>query len=85
LLLRTLGFPDIRTCETTYEFGYMYIGRRSRYNEVVPICARETDRLSGGIAPLILKLGSVRMCVVILSFLIYMFWRKGSSLAPSKI
>ena len=43
------------------EFGYMYIVRRSRYNEVVPICAVEADRLSGGIAPLILKLGSVRM------------------------
>jgi hypothetical protein len=36
----------------------MYIDRRSRYNEVVPICAMEADRLSGGMAPLILKLGS---------------------------
>jgi len=43
------------------EFGYMYIVRRSRYNEVVPICAVEADRLSGGIARLILKLGSIRM------------------------
>jgi hypothetical protein len=39
----------------------MYIGRRSRYNEVVPICAVEADKLNGGIAPLILKLGCIRM------------------------
>jgi len=45
----------------------MYIGRRSRYNEVVPICALEADRLSGGIAPLLPKLGCSWMCVVRLS------------------
>jgi len=39
----------------------MYIGRRSRYNKLVPICAIEADRLSGGIAPLIFKLVSIRM------------------------
>jgi hypothetical protein len=53
--LEHLGFPEIRTCETTYEFSYMQIGRRLRYNEVVPICAGEADGLSGGIAPLILN------------------------------
>jgi len=36
----------------------MYIGRRESYNKVVPICAMEADRLSGGIDPLIFKLGS---------------------------
>jgi hypothetical protein len=35
----------------------MYIGRRPKYNKVVPICAMEADRLSGCIAPLNFKLG----------------------------
>jgi hypothetical protein len=39
----------------------MYIGGRLRYNKVVPICAMEADRLSGGIAALIFKLGSRQM------------------------
>jgi hypothetical protein len=39
----------------------MYIGRRLRYNKFVPVCAMETDRLSGAVVPLILKLGSIRM------------------------
>jgi hypothetical protein len=39
----------------------MYISRRTRYNEVIAMCAVEADRLSGGIAPLILKLGFIRM------------------------
>jgi hypothetical protein len=39
----------------------MYIGRRSRYNKVVPICAIKADGLSRGTAPLILKLVSIRM------------------------
>jgi len=47
----------------------MYIGRRLRYSEVVPVCATEADRLIGGIAPLILKLGSRRMWMVRLSAL----------------
>jgi hypothetical protein len=47
----------------------MYIGGRLRYNKVDPICAMGADRLSGGIAPLILKLGSIRMWVVRLSAL----------------
>jgi len=47
----------------------MYIGRRSRYNEVVPICAMEADRWSGGIAPLLPKLGCRWMCGVRLSAL----------------
>ena len=34
----------------------MYIGRRLRYNKVVPLCAMEGDRVSGGIAPLIFNL-----------------------------
>jgi len=42
----------------------MYMGRRSRYNEVVPICAMEAERLSGGIAPLLPKLGCRWMCGV---------------------
>jgi len=42
----------------------VYIGRRSRYNEVVPIRAMEADSLSGGIAPLLPKLGCRWMCVV---------------------
>ena len=45
----------------------MYIGRRSRFNEVVLVCAMEADRLNGGIAPLILKLDSRRMSVVTLA------------------
>jgi hypothetical protein len=36
----------------------MYIGRRERQNKMVPICAIEADRLSGGIAPPIFKLSS---------------------------
>jgi len=40
-----------------------------KYNEVVPICAMEADRLSGGIAPLLPKLGCRWMCVVRLSAL----------------
>jgi hypothetical protein len=47
----------------------MYIGRRLMYSEVVRICAMQGDRLSGDIAPLILKLGSKRMWVVRLSAL----------------
>ena len=47
----------------------MYIGRSSGYNEVVPVCAMEVDSLIGGIAPLILKLGSRQMWVVRLSAL----------------
>jgi len=38
----------------------MYVGRRLRYNKVVPICAMEGDKLSGGIAPFIFKLRSDR-------------------------
>jgi hypothetical protein len=47
----------------------MFIARRSNYNKVVPIFAMEADRLSGDIAPLILKLGSIRMWMVRLSAL----------------
>jgi hypothetical protein len=39
----------------------MYIGSRLRYSEVVPIYAMEEDRLSGGTAPLFLKLGTIQM------------------------
>jgi len=39
----------------------MNIGRSSRYNKVVPICAIEADRLIGGIAPLILKFVLIRI------------------------
>jgi hypothetical protein len=39
----------------------MYRGRRLRYNEVLTICAREADGLSGLMAPLILKLDCIRM------------------------
>jgi len=39
----------------------VYIGRKSRYNKCVPICAIEADRLSGGIAPLILKIVAIHM------------------------
>jgi len=39
----------------------MYIGGRERYDKVVTLCAMEGDRLSGGIAPLIFKLGTRRM------------------------
>jgi len=35
----------------------MYIGRNLWYNEFVPICAMEVDRLSGGVPPLIINLG----------------------------
>ena len=35
----------------------MYIGRSLRYNEIVRICAMESYRLSGGITPLLHKLG----------------------------
>ena len=42
----------------------VYIGRRSRYNEVVPIRAMEADSLSGGIAPLLRKLVCRWMYVV---------------------
>jgi len=45
----------------------MYICRRSRYSEVVPICAMESERLSGGIAPLLPVLGCSQMWVVRLS------------------
>jgi len=44
--------------------GFMYIGRRSRFSEVVPVCAMEADRLNGDIAPLIRKLGIRWMWVV---------------------
>jgi hypothetical protein len=37
----------------------MYIGRRLRYSEVVPICAMEEDILIGGTAPLFLKIGCI--------------------------
>jgi hypothetical protein len=47
----------------------MYIGGRLRYNKVVPTCAMGADRLSGGVAPLIINHGSIRMCVVRLSVL----------------
>jgi hypothetical protein len=84
----------------------MFIGRRLRYDGVVPIFAMEADRLSGDIAPLILKIGSSWMWVVRLPWplhghrkisgfieleawwaleLAWMFWRKVSSLALSKI
>jgi len=36
----------------------MYRGRGLGENEVVPLCAMEGERLSGGIAPVIFKLGS---------------------------
>jgi hypothetical protein len=39
----------------------MYIGRKSRYNEVVPVYAVEADRLTGGIATLIFNPGSRQM------------------------
>jgi hypothetical protein len=55
LLLKTLGFPEIRPCEMTEELGCV-LGRRFRYNEVVPICAMEADKLNGGMAPLLLNL-----------------------------
>jgi len=45
----------------------MYIGRRLRYNKIVPIFAMEADWLSGGMAPLIFKLASISMRVVSLS------------------
>ena len=45
----------------------MYLGRRLRYNKFVPICTMEGDRLSGGIAPLIFKIGSREIWVVRLS------------------
>jgi hypothetical protein len=62
LLLKTLGFPEIRPFEMIGELVcYMYINRRLKYNEVVPICAMEEDRLSGGMAPLFLKIGSIQM------------------------
>jgi len=35
----------------------MYIGRSLGYNEFVPICAMEADRLSGVIPLLIIELG----------------------------
>ena len=44
--------------------GYMYIGRRLRYSEVVPVCAMEPDRLNGGITPLLPNPGCRRMWVV---------------------
>jgi len=44
-----------------------YIGRLLGLNKVVPLCAMEGDRLSVGIAPQVLKLGSRRMWVVKLS------------------
>jgi hypothetical protein len=47
----------------------MYIGKRWRYSEVVPIFAMEADRLSGGIIPLIFKFGSRGLWVVRLSAL----------------
>ena len=64
----------------------------------------EGDRLNGGIAPLIFKLGSRRILVVRVSalatlllekkldleagwalVLVWMFWRRYSSIAPAKI
>jgi hypothetical protein len=47
----------------------MFIGGRLRYSKVVPICAVEADRLSGDIAPVILKRGSIWMWMVKLSAL----------------
>ena len=63
LLLRTLRLPEIGSCKMT-GLDYLYIGRRSRYNEFVPICAMKAHWLSGGIAPLVPKLDYRQMWVV---------------------
>jgi hypothetical protein len=85
----------------------LYVHRRLSYNEVVPACAMEADRLSGSITPLIYKclqadlsghtvcpghFTAREMALVLVELeagcaleLAWMFWRKDSSLAPSKI
>jgi hypothetical protein len=69
----------------------MYVGRRLRYSEVVPICAMEEDILSGQtVCPG--HFAATEKAVFFIELAAgweleqgWMFWRKDSSLAPSKI